>query len=112
MRLQEKTKTVGFEWDHISQVKEKVDEEITELYEAVDKGNKQEIEEEFGDVLFALVNYARFANIDPEHALELTNKKFIKRFQYIEAAAKEQGKVLDKMSLEEMDDLWNEAKKQ
>ncbi|RYE25994.1 MAG: nucleoside triphosphate pyrophosphohydrolase [Sphingobacteriales bacterium] len=111
LRLQEKTKTVGFEWDHIDQVKEKVDEEIAELYEAVDNGDKQAVEEEFGDVLFALVNYARFANIDPEHALELTNKKFIKRFQYIEAAAKEQGKVLDKMSLEEMDALWNEAKK-
>jgi MazG family protein len=112
LRLQEKTKTVGFEWEHIGQVKEKVDEEIGELYEAVDKGNQNEIEEEFGDVLFALVNYARFANIDPEHALELTNKKFIKRFQYIEAAAKEQGKILDNMSLEEMDALWNEAKKQ
>lgn len=111
LRLQEKTKTVGFEWDHIGQVKEKVDEEIGELYEAVDKGNQNEIEEEFGDVLFALVNYARFANIDPEHALELTNKKFIKRFQYIETAANEQGKILNKMSLEEMDALWNEAKK-
>ncbi len=111
LRLQEKTKTVGFEWDRIEQVKEKVDEEIGELYEAVAKGNSRHIEEEFGDVLFALVNYARFANIDPEHALELTNKKFIKRFQYIETAAKAQGKVLEEMSLEEMDALWNDAKR-
>jgi MazG family protein len=110
LRLQDKTKQVGFEWDHIGQVKEKVDEELQELYEAVEKGEQQEIENEFGDVLFALINYARYAKIDPELALERTNKKFIKRFQYIEAAAKEQGKLLEHMTLEEMDALWNQAK--
>lgn len=112
LRLQEKTKTVGFEWDHIGQVKEKVDEEIGELYEAVDSGNQEKIEEEFGDVLFALVNYARFAKVDPEHALEKTNKKFIRRFQYIETLAEQQGKILHDMSLSEMDALWNKAKEQ
>lgn len=112
LRLQDKTRKVGFEWDHIDQVKEKVDEEIKELYEAVDGGNQEKIEEEFGDVMFALVNYARFAKIDPEQALEKTNKKFIRRFQYIERRAKEQGKDLYNMSLADMDALWNEAKQQ
>ncbi len=112
LRLQEKTKQVGFEWDDIGQVKEKVDEEIGELYEAVDAGKPDKIEEEFGDVLFALVNYARYANIDPELALEKTNKKFIRRFQHIEAKAKEIGKDLHDMTLAEMDALWNQAKEQ
>jgi XTP/dITP diphosphohydrolase len=112
LRLQEKTKQVGFEWDDIGQVKEKVDEEIAELYEAVDAGKPDKIEEEFGDVLFALVNYARYANIDPELALEKTNKKFIRRFQHIEAKAKEMGKDLHDMTLAEMDALWNQAKEQ
>jgi XTP/dITP diphosphohydrolase len=112
LRLQEKTKQVGFEWDDIGQVKEKVDEEIAELYEAVDAGQPDKIEEEFGDVLFALVNYARYANIDPELALEKTNKKFIRRFQHIEAKAKEMGKDLHDMTLAEMDALWNQAKEQ
>lgn len=112
LRLQEKTKQVGFEWDDIGQVKEKVDEEIAELYEAVDAGKQDKIEEEFGDVLFALVNYARYANIDPELALEKTNKKFIRRFQHIEAKAKEMGKGLHDMTLAEMDALWNQAKEQ
>ncbi|WP_276132798.1 nucleoside triphosphate pyrophosphohydrolase [Polluticoccus soli] len=110
LRLQEKTKQVGFEWDHIDQVKEKVDEEIKELYEAVDSGSQQKIEDEFGDVMFALINYARFAKVDPELALEGTNKKFIRRFQYIEDLAREQGKSLNNMTLEEMDALWNQAK--
>lgn len=110
IRLQEKTKQVGFEWDAIDQVKEKVDEEIEELYEAVDSGVQEKIEEEFGDVLFALVNYARFAKIDPELALERTNKKFIRRFKYIEEKAAEQNKALLDMTLEEMDALWNNAK--
>jgi XTP/dITP diphosphohydrolase len=110
LRLQEKTKQVGFEWDHIGQVKEKVDEEIKELYEAVDSGNQQKIEDEFGDVMFALINYARFAKVDPELALEGTNKKFIRRFQYIEDLARQQGKSLNDMTLEEMDALWNQAK--
>lgn len=110
IRLQEKTKQVGFEWDAIDQVKEKVDEEIEELYEAVDGGVQEKVEEEFGDVLFALVNYARFAKIDPELALERTNKKFIRRFKYIEEKASEQNKALLDMTLEEMDALWNNAK--
>lgn len=111
LRLQEKTKQVGFEWDHIGQVKEKVDEEIGELYEAVALGEQHKIEEEFGDVLFALVNYARFIKVDPENALERTNKKFIRRFQEIEQMAQAQGKDLHDMSLDEMDALWNEVKK-
>lgn len=110
IRLQEKTKQVGFEWDAIDLVKEKVDEEIEELYEAVDGGVQEKVEEEFGDVLFALVNYARFAKIDPELALERTNKKFIRRFKYIEEKAAEQNKALLDMTLEEMDALWNNAK--
>lgn len=112
LQLQNKTKQVGFEWDHIDQVKEKVDEEISELYEAVAIGEQDKIEEEFGDVLFALVNYARFAKIDPEMALEKTNKKFIRRFQQIEAMAAEQGKLLHDMTLAEMDALWNKVKAQ
>lgn len=112
IRLQEKVKQVGFEWDETEQVKAKVDEEITELYEAVETGEQSKIEEEFGDVLFALVNYARFINVDPENALEKTNKKFIRRFQQMEAMAKEQSKALHDMSLMEMDALWNKAKAQ
>ena len=110
LRLQGKTKQVGFEWDTVEQVKEKVDEEIQELYEAVEGAQAEKIEEEFGDVLFALVNYARFVDVDPELALEKTNKKFIRRFQYIEEKAAEQNKVLKDMTLEEMDALWNRAK--
>ena len=112
LQLQNKTKQVGFEWDHIDQVKEKVDEEIGELYEAVAIGEQDKIEEEFGDVLFALVNYARFAKVDPEMALEKTNKKFIRRFQQIEAMAAEEGKLLHDMTLAEMDALWNKVKAQ
>lgn len=111
LRLQEKTKTVGFEWEHMHQVKEKVDEEIQELYEAAEKGNHDETEAELGDVLFALVNYARFAGIDPEHALERSNQKFIRRFQAIEDRSRELGKPLQEMSLDEMDAIWNEVKK-
>lgn len=110
LRLQEKTKTVGFEWEHIGQVKEKVDEEIEELYEAVESGEHEKIQDEFGDVMFALINYARFAKIDPEQALEKTNRKFIRRFQYIETLAAQQGRALHDMNLEEMDALWNKAK--
>lgn len=110
LRLQGKTKQVGFEWDTVEQVKEKVDEEMQELYEAVDSAQAEKIEEEFGDVLFALVNYARFVNVDPELALEKTNKKFKRRFQYIEDKAAEQNKALKDMTLEEMDALWNRAK--
>ncbi|MEZ5017717.1 MAG: nucleoside triphosphate pyrophosphohydrolase [Flavipsychrobacter sp.] len=110
IRLQEKTKSVGFEWETTDQVREKVDEEIGELYEAVKAGEPTHIEEEFGDVLFALINYARFTKIDPELALERTNKKFIRRFQQMEDMAEEKGKQLHDMSLEEQDALWNRAK--
>lgn len=111
MRLQSKAKTVGFEWDTTEQVWEKVKEEVQELEEVVATGNQEEIEGEFGDVLFSLVNYSRFLKIDAENALERTNKKFISRFQYIEKKAAEKGKSLDEMTLGEMDELWNEAKK-
>lgn len=112
LRLQEKTKKVGFEWDTTEQVRDKVDEEIGELYEAVASGEHSAIEDEFGDVLFALINYARFVNVDPEHALERTNKKFIRRFQRIEDMAAEQGRSLHDMNLQEMDELWNLVKKE
>jgi XTP/dITP diphosphohydrolase len=111
LRLQEKTKQVGFEWENVAQVKDKVEEEIRELYEAVNEGDNDKIEDEFGDVLFALVNYARFIKVDPETALERTNKKFIRRFQAIEAKAKETDKTLHDMTLEEMDAIWNEVKR-
>lgn len=112
LRLQEKTKQVGFEWENTEQVKDKVDEEMNELFEAVNTNDSNKIEDEFGDVLFALVNYARFLNVDPENALERTNKKFIRRFQQIETLAAEKGNVLHDMTLKEMDDLWNEVKKE
>lgn len=111
LRLQEKTRTVGFEWEHIGQVRKKVDEELAELYEAIEERQQDHIEEEFGDVLFALVNYARFAKIDPEAALEKTNRKFIRRFQGMEKMAEQRGHNLPDMSLEEQDALWNEMKK-
>lgn len=106
-RLQEKTATVGFEWDKIEDVWKKVLEEKTELEEAVESGDQDHIEEEFGDLMFSLVNYARFLNVDPEAAVEKVNKKFKRRFEYIEEKAP---KALDAMSLEEMDALWNESK--
>jgi len=112
VRLQGKTKQVGFEWDTTEQVREKVEEELQELYEAVGSGEPEKIEDEFGDVLFALVNYARFVKVDPEMALERTNKKFIRRFQHIEKIAAEQNKALQDMTLGEMDALWNMAKEQ
>ena len=111
MRLQSKAKQVGFEWENSQQVWEKVKEEVNELEEVVAEGNHDDIEGEFGDVLFSLVNYSRFLKIDAENALERTNKKFISRFQYIEKKAAEKGKTLDEMTLAEMDELWNEAKK-
>lgn len=107
-RMQEKTKQVGFEWENSEQVWEKVEEEIGEFKETLDEEMSQERkEEEFGDVLFSLINYARFEGIDPETALERVNQKFKKRFEYIESKAPKQ---LEEMSLEEMDQLWNEAK--
>ena len=109
-RLQEKTAKVGFEWEKIEDVWEKVEEEKQELEAAVKSKNPDQIEDEFGDLLFALINYARYLKIDPEAALERTNQKFKKRFEFIEKRAKDLGKEMDKMSLEEMDEIWNEAK--
>lgn len=110
LRIQEKSKQIGFEWDNINQVKAKVEEEFDELQSAINSGEHDQIEDEMGDVFFALVNYARFASVDPEKALERTNRKFIRRFQYIEARAAEKSLSIESMSLEEMDALWNEAK--
>ena len=113
MRLQEKAKQVGFEWDYKEQVWEKVQEEMQELQAAIQKpGASAEIEDEMGDVLFSLVNYARFLQVDAENALERTNKKFIQRFTAMEQEALQQGRNLQDMSLEEMDAIWNHIKKQ
>jgi MazG family protein len=112
MRLQEKAKQVGFEWDNTEQVKEKVDEESKELEEAVASGDIAKIEEEWGDLAFSLVNYARFLKIDAENALEKTNKKFIGRFTRMEALAQEKGTTLSEMTLAEMDQLWEQAKRE
>jgi len=109
-RVQEKVKQVGFEWEHKSQVWDKVEEEITELKEAEVNGDIKEIEKEFGDVLFALTNYARFLDVNPDNALSITNQKFINRFQYIEKVATEEGKDLIDMSLEEMEAILVKSK--
>lgn len=111
-RIQDKARGVGFDWDNSQQVWEKVEEEIEELKEEVRNNNKEKIEQEFGDTLFALINYARFIDVNPETALERTNKKFINRFQFIEEKALQQGRSLKDMTLEEMDKIWNEAKTQ
>jgi len=110
-RIQDKVAGVGFDWEKPEQVWEKVQEELSEFQEEVNQGNTEKMESEFGDVLFSMVNYARFLEINPENALERTNKKFIKRFQYLEARAKENGKSLKEMTLAEMDVHWNEAKR-
>lgn len=110
-RIQEKAKQIGFEWENKKDVWKKVEEEMDELKEA-ESISLEKTEEEFGDLLFSLVNYARFLQIDAETALEKTNKKFIKRFQLMEEAAKTKGKSLNDMTLQEMDDIWNEIKKQ
>lgn len=110
MRLQEKAKQVGFEWEHINDVWKKVEEETQELKEVVANGDTDKQEDELGDLLFALINYARFLKIDAEAALERTNKKFIYRFTKIEEYAVESGKSLQDMSLVEMDAVWNEIK--
>jgi MazG family protein len=128
MRLQEKARKVGFEWENKEQVWEKVEEEMAELQEAVldrrsfseGDGSEQEtayakasaVEEEFGDLMFSLINYARFLQVDAENALERTNKKFIHRFTQMEQQARKEGKTLDTMSLEEMDAIWNSIKQQ
>ncbi|MBL0102703.1 MAG: nucleoside triphosphate pyrophosphohydrolase [Bacteroidetes bacterium] len=111
MRIQEKARGVGFDWEEPHQVWEKVQEEIAEFKEASDNNDQKHMESEFGDVLFSLINYARFKNINAEEALERTNKKFIYRFQYLEEAARKLGKNLSDMTLAEMDVYWNEAKK-
>ncbi len=110
-RIQDKVKGVGFDWEESHQVWDKVQEELSELQEEVKLGNQDAMEAEFGDVLFSMINYARFLNINPEDALERTNKKFIKRFQYLESKSKELGKTLSEMTLAEMDVFWNEAKR-
>ena len=110
-RIQEKVAGVGFDWEEPQQVFEKLKEELEELQHEINVDNKDEIEAEFGDVLFSMVNYARFLDVNPENALERTNKKFIKRFQYLEGKAKEKNKALKDMTLAEMDVFWNEAKK-
>ena len=112
IRIQEKVKGVGFDWEKPEQVWEKVEEEIGELKHEVESGKSQDrIEGEFGDLLFSLVNYGRFIDVNPDEALEKTNRKFIKRFQYLEKAASKAGKPIDEMSLTEMDVYWEEAKK-
>jgi len=109
-RIQEKVKQVGFEWETKEQVWDKVKEEIEELKDALNKETLERVSDEFGDVLFSLINYARFIKVDPETALEKTNKKFIKRFQKMEATALEKQKPLSEMTLEEMDAIWNIVK--
>jgi len=112
MRLQEKAKQVGFEWDNREQVWDKVAEEIAELKEAIALNDAGKTEEEFGDLVFSLVNYARFLQVDAENALEKTNKKFIRRFTQMEQAAASQNRMLADMNLAEMDAIWNSIKKQ
>ena len=112
MRIQEKARGVGFDWDNKDQVWEKVQEELAEFKAEVDHENvsKEKVQEEFGDLLFSLINYARFIDINPQEALEKTNKKFIKRFQYLETESAKDGKSIADMSLDEMNAYWNSAK--
>ena len=110
--MQKRAARVGFDWPQTEQVLDKLQEECAELVEAhTDGTDHAHVKEEFGDLLFSLVNYARFINIDPEEALERTNKKFIKRFQYLETESKKDGKTISDMSLDEMDEYWEAAKK-
>ena len=111
IRLQEKSKQVGFEWDETSQVWDKLDEEIAELKEAIVTGEQDRVEDEMGDVLFSMVNLARFLHVDAENALERTNKKFMQRFIAMEDVARADGKHLHDLTLQEMDALWNKIKK-
>ena len=110
-RIQDKVSGVGFDWEEPQQVFEKLQEELAELQEEVEARDQEKIEAEFGDVMFSMINYARFLKVDAESALERTNKKFIKRFQYLEQKAKENNKALQDMTLREMDVFWEEAKK-
>ena len=109
-RIQDKVKGIGFEWNHQEQVWEKVQEELHEFKDEVDKGDQDKMEEEFGDVLFSMINYARWLGINPEDALARTNRKFINRFQWMEAQTKAEGKKLSEMKLEEMDKYWEASK--
>ena len=109
-RIQDKVAGVGFDWEKPEQVFEKLKEELAELQHEVAAGEKDRIEAEFGDVLFSMVNYARFLDVNPENALERTNKKFIKRFKFLEGKAKDAGKSLKEMTLAEMDIYWEQAK--
>lgn len=110
-RIQDKVAGVGFDWEAPEQVFEKLQEELQEFMVEVKTGDRDKMESEFGDVLFSMVNYARFLELNPENALERTNKKFIKRFQYLESKAKDLGKTLKEMTLAEMDVFWEEAKR-
>ena len=110
-RIQEKVRGIGFDWENKKQVWEKVLEEIEELKIEIKKGEKDRVEEEFGDVLFALTNYARFIDVNPEDALERTNKRFIRRFQIMEAMIQEEGLIISDMKLDEMDVFWEKSKK-
>ncbi|MDO6675737.1 nucleoside triphosphate pyrophosphohydrolase [Tenacibaculum sp. 1_MG-2023] len=109
-RIQDKVAGVGFDWEEPHQVWEKVQEELSELNDEIKNNNQEKIEKEFGDVLFSMINYARFIGVNPENALEKTNKKFINRFQYLEEAAKKEGKQLSDMILAEMDVHWENSK--
>ena len=109
-RIQDKARNVGFDWDERSQVWDKVKEEISEFEAEVEQMDKEKAEAEFGDVLFSLINAARLYHLNPDNALERTNQKFIRRFNYLEAKTKEQGRNLADMTLAEMDEIWNEAK--
>ncbi|GGH76106.1 nucleoside triphosphate pyrophosphohydrolase [Phaeocystidibacter marisrubri] len=109
-RIQDKARGVGFDWDNRTQVWDKVHEELNEFQEAVESGNREEMEAEFGDVLFSMINYSRFVDLDPEMALERTNKKFISRFKFMETAIREDGKSMSEMNLEELDYYWDKAK--
>lgn len=111
-RIQEKAANVGFDWEQREQVWDKVKEETSEVEAEIRSGNKEKLEEEFGDLMFAVINAARLYGVNPENALEKTNRKFIRRFGYLEAMAKERGKTLKEMTLAEMDEIWNEAKRQ
>lgn len=110
-RIQDKVSGVGFDWEEPYQVWNKVQEELSELNEEIKKGSDNFIESEFGDVLFSLINFARFIGVNPENALEKTNKKFINRFQYLEKTVKKEGKKLSEMTLSEMDVYWEQSKK-
>lgn len=110
MRIQDKARSAGFDWEEKEQVLDKVEEELKELRAELKSGNQNKIENEFGDLLFSLVNFSRFVNVNPDEALERTNRKFISRFLYLEDAARKIGRNLNDMSLSEMDVYWNEAK--